>query len=340
MPNKRRRYWGAIPPLPAQDLAGLAKDAESRGLYGLLAFQIWGPPWIPLAAAAVATEEIQLASGVAIASVRSPFETAMAAIDLDRVSGGRFTLGLGASVFAISRGYFGVPEHKPIAHLRETVAAVRHIVRGAHRGLEPFEGRWYSADFQELQPTAPPLREEIPIWIAGLRSPAIRLAAEVADGVMGHAIWSVDWAIERVEQDVAAGLAKSGRQREDLHVNVGLFVAVNPDRAEAIEDARATVAFYAGVAQYESFFEAHGYGEQARRLQAHMKQGDVLESAHLVPDDMVCTFVQCGRPDEVRARVERVWGVADSLILAPPIWGLAPEKIAFYEQQTSKTFYE
>lgn len=337
--NARRQYWGVIPPAPAQDIAGMAKQAEALGLDGLFAVQVWGPPWIPLAAAAVATERVKLASGIAIASARSPFETAMAAIDMDRVSGGRFVLGLGASVFAVSRGYFGAPEHKPLAHLRETVEAVRHIIRGAHRGLEPFEGRWYQADFGQLQPTPPPLREDIPIWIAGLRGPAIRLAAEIADGVMGHGIWSVDWAIRQVEEEVVAGLKRANRNRADLHVHLALFVAVNPDPAEAVEDARPTVAFYAGAEQYESFFEAHGFGEEARRMQEHMKKRDVLESAHLVPDEMVRTFVQCGRPDEVRERVERVWGVADSMCLYPPFWGMPPEKIAFYQEQTAKTFY-
>jgi probable F420-dependent oxidoreductase len=329
-----------VPPLPAQVIVALAKQAEAQGIHGLLAAQVWGPPWIPLATAAAATERVQLGSAVAIASVRSPFETAMAAIDLDRVSGGRFLLGLGASVLAVSRGYFGAPEHKPLAHLRETVAAVRHIVRGAHRKLTPFEGRWYRADFRELQPTEPPVREEIPIWIAALRGPAVRLAAEVADGVMGHPIWSVDWAVERIQGDVKEGLARAGRDRESLHLQIGLYVAPNPDPAEALEDARATVAFYAGVAQYESFFEAHGFGAEARKLQECMKNREVLAARKLVSDPMVRTFVQCGKPDEVRARVERAWRVADSMWLVPPIWGLSPEKVLFYEAMLAKTFYE
>jgi alkanesulfonate monooxygenase SsuD/methylene tetrahydromethanopterin reductase-like flavin-dependent oxidoreductase (luciferase family) len=177
-----RRYWGIVPPVPAPGIAALARQAEARGLYGLFAAQVWGPPWVPLAVAAGASERLQLASGIAIAGGRSPFETAMAAIDMDRISQGRFILGLGSSVLAITRGCFGSPHDKPMAHLRETVAAVRHIIRGAHRGLTPFEGRWYSADFAALQPGAPPVREEIPIWIAGLRGAAIRLAAEITDG--------------------------------------------------------------------------------------------------------------------------------------------------------------
>ena len=73
-----------------------------------------------------------------IAAVRSPFETAMAAIDMDRLSNGRFVLGLGPRVHAWTSGIFGAPHYKPVSHLRETVAAIRHIVAGAHQDLAPF----------------------------------------------------------------------------------------------------------------------------------------------------------------------------------------------------------
>jgi probable F420-dependent oxidoreductase len=337
---RERRYWGFVPPAPAPGITFLAKQAEERGLYGLFAAQVWGPPWVPLAAAAAATESVQLASAIAIAAARSPFETAMAAIDMDRVCQGRFILGLGSSVVAVTRGMFGSPQDKPLAHLRETVAAVRHVVRGAHRGLTPFEGRWYSADFKFLQPGEPPVREEIPIWIAGLRSKAIRLGAEIADGVMGHPIWSVDWALTRVQEDVKAGLEKGGKRREDLHVNLAFFVAINPDGREAVEDARTTVAFYASAREYEPFFEAHGFGEQVRRLHERADRGEAVNTAEFVPDEMVRTFALCGDADEVRKQVERAWTVADSMWLAPPAWGLSVEKLAFYDQTIARTFYE
>ena len=140
MTQSNRRYWGLLMPGPADFVTGIARQAEAQSLAGVFAPQVNSVPWIPLAAAAVATERIQIASGIAIAAARSPFETAMAAIDLDRLSNGRFLLGLGASVQSWTCGVYGAPPHKPLAHLRETVAAVRHIVRGAHIGLDPFEG--------------------------------------------------------------------------------------------------------------------------------------------------------------------------------------------------------
>ena len=88
------RHWGIVQPLPAPVIAQIAQQAESQGVVGLFAPQVYGPPFIPLAVAAGATEKLLLASGIAIAAARSPFETAMAAIDMDRISSGRFVLGL------------------------------------------------------------------------------------------------------------------------------------------------------------------------------------------------------------------------------------------------------
>jgi probable F420-dependent oxidoreductase len=334
-----RRYWGVIPPLPAPFVAAAAKQAEAQGLQGVFGVQVHGLPWIPLAGAAMVTERLQIASGIAIAATRSPFETALAAIDLDRLSGGRFILGLGASVHAWTRGVYGAPDHKPLAHLRETVAAVRHIIGGAHRGLAPFEGQYYSADFAQWPPSPPPVREEIPIWIAALRSAAVRLGAEIGDGVMGHPMWSIDWAVERIQPDLRAGLERTGRKREDVELNLWLWCAPSSDEKQAIEDARATVAFYASVKQYESFFEAHGFRDEARRLQGYVEKGERVPDPQLVPDEMVRAFVLCGKPDSVRERVERAWGVADSLCLVAPAYGLPLEKLAYYAGETEKIFY-
>jgi probable F420-dependent oxidoreductase len=337
--NEEIRHWTMLQALPAPMLVLAARQAEERGLHGCFAPQVYGPPFTTLAAAAAVTERLQLASGIAIASTRSPFETAMAALDLDRISGGRFTLGLGASVLAWSRGVYGAPEHKPLAHLRETVAAVRHIIRGSHTGLEPFEGQWYRADFKELQPTQAPLREEIPIWIAALRGPMVRVAAEIGDGVIGHPMWSVEWALDQMLPELESALARAGRRREDIEVNLWPWAAPNPNEAEAIDDARPTMAFYGGVAQYESFFEAHGFLDVARKLQEGVQRGDFASVAHVVPDEMVRTFVAVGEPEKVRERIGRLESVADSLAIVPPVYALPPEKILYYMGMIAETFH-
>jgi probable F420-dependent oxidoreductase len=337
--SRARPLWSVITPMPASLISLLAKQAEDSGVEGLFAPQVYGPPFITLAAAAVGTERIKLASGIAIAPVRSPFETAMAAIDMDRLSGGRFVLGLGTSVHAWTSGIFGTPKYKPVSHLRETVAAVRHIVAGAHTRLTPFEGEYYRADFRELQPSAPPVRERIPIWIAALRSKMTALAAETGDGLIGHPMWSVPWTLEKMKPEFEAALAGHGRKRTDVEVNLWPWVAPNENEPEAIDDARPTMAFYGGIQQYEPFFEAHGFGDVARRLQAGVGSGSYTSVAHLVPDEMVRTFVAVGAPEKVREQIEPLWQFADSLCLVPPIYALPMEKVMGYYQAIAATFH-
>ncbi len=341
MTTDRRRYWGIISPnMPVQFLTAIARQHEDTGMEGIFAAQVYGPPFVPLAAAAAVTTRVRLASGIALAFARSPFETAMAAMDLDRLSAGRFTLGLGTSVRSWSGGFFGMPYDRPLQRMREVVGMIRQVVAKAHTGeLRRLSGEFYDLDFSEFQPLSEPVRTDLPIWLAALRRPLVELAAEIGDGVMGHPIWSIPWATERIPNALEAGLRRGGRERKDIHVNIWLWVAPNEDRRQAVEDARATVAFYAGAGQYESYFAAHGFREQARRLQEGVRRGDFLSLASEVPDEMAETFVVCGTPDEVRSKVERVWDVADSVCLVPPPYGLGPEQFMAYSGAIARTFY-
>jgi probable F420-dependent oxidoreductase len=338
--TKRPRYWSVIAPAPAAELTAMCRMLEAAGLDGLFAPQVLGPPWIPLAAAAAVTDRVLLGSGIAIAAARSPFETAMAALDMDRLSGGRFVLGLGTSVLAWTRGIFGSPVEKQVSHLRETVAAVRHVVAGAHAGLTPFEGEFYRADFRELQATPPPVRPSIPIWIAALRSKMVALAAEVGDGLIGHPMWSMAWTLERMRPEFEAALARAGRRRQDVEVNLWYWAAPGPDVRQAIDDARPTMAFYGGIAQYEPFFAEHGFGAVARALQTAVQRGDYRSAARLVPDEMVRTFVAVGDRDEIRARFATVADFADSLCIVPPVYALAPEKAMTYGAAIAEALYQ
>ncbi|TDJ65537.1 MAG: LLM class flavin-dependent oxidoreductase [Proteobacteria bacterium] len=326
-----RKFWGVLPVMEADAMVGIAQRYEAMGYEGLFAIQVYGPPFLPLALAAAATKRLKIATGIAIAAARSPFETAMAAIDLDRMSGGRFTLGLGTSVAAWSTGVFGAPEYKPVTHLRDTVAAVRHIVDGAHKGLQPYAGAYYSADFKALKPIEAPVRDRIPIWIAALREKLTRTGAEIGDGVIGHPMWSVEWTINQTKSAIEDALQAAGRVRRDIEVNLWPWVAVNNNERDAINDGRATVAFYAAMAQYESFFAAHGYAKEAQACQALMAEtGSAVPPLDAVPDEMVKTFVVVGDQDTVREKLEPLWDVADSMCPTPPLWYLPPEKVQFY----------
>lgn len=326
-----RRFWGTMPVLPAAQLTETSRQMEALGFEGVFVLQIYGPPFVPLAAAATVTETLKLGTGIAIAGTRSPVETAFAAMDVDRISGGRFVLGLGSSIPSAVEGMYGMPKAKPLGHLRETVDVVRYIIANAHKGLDPYNGEYFTADFAEMMITAPPVRDHIPIWIAALQEKMTDLAIEIGDGLMVHALWSADYTSKVQKPVIEAALARHGRKREDIEINAWPWIAINPDKQQAIDDARATVAAYSGYKQYEPFFEKQGFGDQARACQLALgDHGDVSSVAHNVTDEMVLAFCACGSVDEVLAQIEPYWDVVDSLAPMTPYRDLPMEKLMYY----------
>lgn len=314
------RRWAVLTPhRPAAATAAQARAAEAAGFEGCFSVQLHSSPFVPLGVAAATTQALQLATGIALAFTRSPFETAIEALDLDRASEGRFTLGLGASVRTWHEAAHGVSYDPPVARLAEAIQVIRMVTTGFPDGERSFEGRHYRADFRGLDLRAP-LRPRLPIWVAALRSPLCHVAGRWADGLVGHPSWSLPWARQQVLGPFAAGLAEAGRDRSEATVNLWLTVAPNEDRAEAVEDAKRHVAFYAGIGQYLHYYEAHGFGAEARALAAAASTTGRADPA-LVSDDMARAFVVCGTPGEVAATLESLLGpdgVADSLTLRPP----------------------
>ena len=175
----------------------------------------------------------------------------------------------------------------------------------------------------------PRLRKLVEILEAVL--PEAGLAAEIADGVIGHPMWSIDWTIEHMAPAYLDELRKHGRERKDVCVSIWPWVAINDNKAEAIADARSTVAYYASAVQYESFFEMNGFGAEARACQAGIEANkDISSFNHHVSDEMVETFVATGSMKEVAAKLEPLWSVANHLCPAPPMWNLAPATVQSY----------
>src|SRR3546814_13816513 len=149
--------------IAAPVLSEMTKRMEDIGFKGVTAWQIYGPPWPSLSVAATATSRLKVATGIAVAAARSPLETAMIAMDMDRISQGRFILGLGTGVSSVNVGSSGVPDYKLINHMRDTVAAIRQVTGNAHKGHSPYRGPNSDAELPNLKLTAPPERENLPI---------------------------------------------------------------------------------------------------------------------------------------------------------------------------------
>jgi alkanesulfonate monooxygenase SsuD/methylene tetrahydromethanopterin reductase-like flavin-dependent oxidoreductase (luciferase family) len=168
------------------------------------------------------TSRVRLGTSVLSVWGRTPATIAMAAADLQRVTGGRFSLGLGASSPPLVEGFHGIAWGRPMSRLRETVTAVRELLAG-QRLPNPAPGA------RPLRLGVPP-ETPVPLLLAALAPESIRLAGELADG------WSPFlWSRSRVDDGRA--LLREGEARAEAprstRVSLGVPVALGPDEASA-----------------------------------------------------------------------------------------------------------
>jgi len=163
------QYWEVIQAMPAAEMTELMRRFEDLGIYGVWAPQLHWPPFATLAAAAMASTRLKLGTGIALAFSRSPMETALSALDLDRISSGRAVLGLGTSVRLFNERMHGVVYGKPVAHLREVVEIVRIIIERGHQGdLGRIDGAYHKLDLTGFKTGRKPVRNAIPIYLPAL----------------------------------------------------------------------------------------------------------------------------------------------------------------------------
>jgi len=302
---------------PAGDLARLAALAEAAGFDALWTQEMFHDPFLPLAAAAGSTSRIKLGTSIALAFVRSPWVTALSALDMDILSSGRFVLGLGTGLKRLNERWHGVAYGKPTPHIRECVQVIRLLMERAHLS-EPirFSGQYYDVDIQGWHRPLPPVREKLPIYLAAVREGMIRTAAEVADGLLGHPIYSLRWIREVVLPSLARGLAESKREREDFHLCLAICCAIDTNAANARRAAAATIAFYATVNTYQPLFS--GFAQEVRIIQDALLRGDHSAMIDAVSDEMIDTFAVAGTVDDVRRLLGPYLDLADSICLTPP----------------------
>ncbi len=322
------KCWAPIGVGDSVAIGERAKQLEDRGYEGIIGNQVYGPPWASLAVAAASTTSLELETGIAMAFVRSPFETACAAIELDRISNGRFTLGLGTAPQTWTEDFFGQEFLPPISRIREVIEILRLVFDSASENAESipdYHGEHYQLSFAGLHPNFGPEVRQIPIWVAALRERLCELAGECADGFIGHSIWSKWWLTERALPAIRRGATGAGRDPDDLNVQLWLTASIDSDPTASARRARGNVAFYASIPSYRSYFEAHGFGSVFDTLVEARRSVPLTQCIDLVPLDAARTFAICGSADEVGQEIEEIAGYATSVCVKPPMWGVDPE---------------
>jgi probable F420-dependent oxidoreductase len=307
--------WGET----VQEQVEAAAAGERAGFESLWTSELHRTAYVPAAAIAAATGRAQVGTAVALAFVRSPMVTALTALDLDELSGGRFVLGLGPGVRRLNEDWHGAEYGRPAPHLRETVAAVRLLVERAGRG-EPIEleGEFERLRVRGWQRPFPAPRSAIPVYLAAVGPQMLRLAGEIGDGWISHELCSPGYLRERALPLLEQGLRRAGRSREALTVMASGVCCLGADRHGACRRAAGLVAFYATVRSYEEFFDFHGFLPQARAIRERFLAGDEAGMVDACPDEMVSALALAGTADDVRGRLREYEGLADVVKLSPP----------------------
>ncbi|MCA9532273.1 MAG: LLM class flavin-dependent oxidoreductase [Myxococcales bacterium] len=324
----------------AAELVTAARACEDAGIYSLIASELYTNPFVPLAAVAASTSRIGLGTGIALAFVRSPLSLALEALDMDALTGGRFTLGLGTGVKTLNEQWHGVTDFSPpVAHMREVVAFVRLFNANAHLGKPiHFDGRFVKVHMEGYQRPLTPARERIPIHLGANRSKMLELAGEVADGVLGHVFVSPRQLRDEVLPAIGRGLAKAGRPRSEFMVGAGITCAIDDDRETARHHARGPLAFYSTVRTYEPLFAADGFASEVAAIRAAFQSGDKKRAVTLVTDDMVDTYCAAGTPDEVLRKVAEYDDLLDIKGVSPPRHFCPPDAHEAYRARILEVF--
>ena len=298
-------YWTGDGP---GDMVPSAKLAEEYGYDSLWTAESWGSDaFTPLSWIGAHTSRIKLCTGLVQLSARTPAATAMSALTLDRLSGGRMNLGLGVSGPQVVEGWYGVPFPKPLARTREYVQICRDIWR--REGPVTNTGEHYPLPYpggtglgKPLKANVHILRPDIPIFLGAEGPKNVALAAEIADGWL-PIFFDVVTAPAVYEE--ALSVAKPG-----FEIACPVTVVVDDDYKKAIEWVKLTMAFYIGGmgAKSKNFHldvvSRFGYEEAAHKVQDLFLAGDRDAAVKAVPDELCDGIALCGPLDRIKERLE------------------------------------
>ncbi|WP_449385444.1 LLM class F420-dependent oxidoreductase [Cellulomonas soli] len=308
-------YWSAGVPAGAQE-AVLA--AERYGFDSVWTAEAYGSDaFTPLAWWGAATSRVRLGTAVAQISARTPTATAMAALTLDHLSGGRAVLGLGVSGPQVVEGWYGQPYPRPLARTREFVDIVRQVL--AREAPVTYDGQFYRLPLpadegsglgKALRSTVHPLRADLPIHLAAEGPRNIALSAQIADG------WLPMFYSPRMDAEYRQLLADGFAQRpaglrpvEEFEVCATVPVVLGADEESAAAQIRPFIALYAGgmgakgANFHRNVLDRLGYAQVCDEIQAHYLAGDRERAAAAVPLELVHDVALVGPPESIAARL-------------------------------------
>ena len=309
------------------DLRRVSADAalvEALGYDGMAVEETKDDPYVVMALAAQATMRIRLTTAIAMAFPRSPTITAMSAWTIQKLSGGRFVLGLGSQVRGHIIRRFGLEYRPPGPWMRDYVRAVRAVWRAwQDRTPLAFDSEHYRLSLMvPLFDPGPIAHPDIPIHVAAVNPTMCRIAGEVADGMRPHPVCTPKYIREVMLPAVARGAQAAGRDVKAIAVAMKPLICTAPDEAtlaQRVPDVRARVAFYASTPGYRAAFDAHGLTDLALELAQLSKAQRWEEMPPRISDDVLHTYAVVGTYDEIgRKLIERYRGLITDVEFSIP----------------------
>jgi F420-dependent oxidoreductase-like protein len=307
-------YWDAGPPPHALDCF---READRLGLDSIWTAEAYGSDALtPLAWWGAHTERITLGTDLVQMSARTPTATAMAAMTLDHLSGGRVMIGIGASGPQVVEGWYGQPYPKPLARTREYIQIMRDTMSRAKPVSH--DGEFYQLPYpggtglgKPLRSTLHPLRPSVPIYLGAEGPKNVALAAEIADGWLPLFFSPKSDGFYRAA--LAEGFARPGARHglDDFEVAASIPVIVHDDVEAAADQVRPTLALYIGGmgARATNFhldvFVRLGYEEACAQIQDHFLAGRRSAAVAAVPTELVEDVALIGPAAKIRDDLAR-----------------------------------
>jgi F420-dependent oxidoreductase-like protein len=306
-------YWAGGPPAGAPEAIA---EAERLGLDSIWTAEAYGSDGLtPLAWWGASTQRLKLGTAITQMSARQPAATAMAAMTLDHLSGGRFILGLGVSGPQVVEGWYGMPFAKPLARTREYIGILRDI--WAREGPVTSDGPHYPLPLpggtglaKPLKSSIHALREDIPIYLGAEGPKNIALAAELCDGWLAMLFSPEHEDLYRESLEEGWGREGARRGPGDFDVAASVPFVVTDDVEGAADSLRPMYALYFGGMGAKSVnFHANvprrmGYEREVEEIQDLYLGGKKDEAAARIPQELIEKLALIGPPDKIRHDLE------------------------------------
>ena len=311
-------YSGKVMNLPMD----MIKYVESLGYDSAWTAEAYGSDAVSPAAWILAnTTKIKVGTSIMQMVGRTPAMTAMTAMTLHQLSGGRFIAGLGASGPQVVEGWHGVAYGRPVTRTREYIAIMRKIM--AREGPVTFDGYHYQLPYNKEdgtglgKPLKSILRAEpnIPIYTAAITPNGIACAAECADGFFP--VWMDPDKSDIFNDSIQKGLGKSGRARSDFDMAPFVTAIMGDDVDACRMPVKAMMALYIGGmgAKSKNFYNDYavklGYADAAAKIQDLYLDGKKNEAMAEVPNQLVDEIALVGPKERIKERLG-AWKAAET----------------------------